>query len=415
MRDERVTTGTIDAAADAETDERDARRSEIVLGRPAGEAGPTADLGTYRAADGSDGAPVGVDLDRPHVGLVVGKRGYGKSYTLGVLAEEAARAPGVAPVVCDPMGAFDGLAAESADGASAVPAEVIGDPSVRADALPPRAWPGLVGLDPAGAAGSLVWRAAAESETLDGMREAVAGGGTDTSTDTGTDAGSDAATADVRRAAANHLRLAASWGAFDPDGLDATDLASGAATVLDLSGLPPAAANAVVAVAASGLYEARVAGTVDRLPWLLVDEAHAFFGGAAAEALRRVVTRGRAPGVSLAAATQRPSALPDVAVSQADLLAVHRLTAESDLDALAAARPTYLREGFRGRTPTDRGAALVVDDATESVHGVRVRTRDTPHGGGSSRASETAAGAAGRAADAAADGFETPEYPRRRR
>jgi len=92
--------------------------------------------------------------------------------------------------------------------------------------------------------------------------------------------------------------------------------------------------------------------------------------------------------VSVVLATQRPSALPSTAVSQADLLVAHRLTSAADVDALRAARPTYLDGEFSTRLPTDTGEALVVDDATESVHHVTVRERETPHGGASPRASD---------------------------
>jgi DNA helicase HerA-like ATPase len=313
---------------------------------------------------------VALDLDGPHAGLIVGKRGYGKSYTLGVLAEGAARADGVAPVVVDPMGAIGGLAA-----GDQIPARVEPRPQVRAGALPAPAWPELLGLDPTGPAGGLVWLAASECGTLAEMRDRVAGADADPA---------------VRRATRNHLRLAASWDVFDPDGLDAAALCDGGATVLDCSGLDPAPANAVVAVVARSLYAARVDDRVRRLPWLLLDEAHAFFGGAAASALRTVCTRGRTPGVSLVAATQRPGALPDVAVSQADLLCSHRLTAEPDVTALARATPTYLEGTLRERLPAAPGAAVVVDDATESVHGVRVRERTTPHRGGDPSASSIA-------------------------
>ena len=220
------------------------------------------------------------------------------------------------------------------------------------------------------------WRAAAEAATLDGMTAAVAASEADPA---------------VRRAARNHLDLAASWGAFAPDGLAATDLATGGATVLDCAGLGAAPTNAVTGAVASALYDARVAGRLDRLPWLLVDEAHVVLDGAAEPALETLLTRGRAPGVSLVAATQRPAALPAVAVSQADLLVAHRLTARDDVEALARAAPTYLDGRLRDRLPTVPGAAVVVDDATESVHGVRVRERATPHGGAEPRASETTA------------------------
>lgn len=345
-----------------------------VLGRDEGAGSlPTGRLGTYRARDGSAGAPVGVDFDRPHAGLVVGKRGSGKSYTLGVLAEAAARVSGVAPVVVDPMGVFAGLAR----GDPNVPARVVADPQVRADALAPAAWPKLLGLDSADAAGTLVWEAASARTSLDGMRDYVADADT---------------TQTTRRAAENHLRLADSWGVFECDGLTPEELSGPESTVLDVSGRHPAAMNGVCAAVAHGLYDARVGAAreesaVDRLPWLFVDEAHAFFDGVAADALRTLLTRGRAPGVSLVAATQRPGSLPDVAVSQADLLVAHRLTAESDVAALAAAQPTYLGDAIATRLPTETGDALVVDDATESVHSVSIRERDTPHGGASARSS----------------------------
>ena len=318
-------------------------------------------FGRYLAADGSLGVPVGVDFERPHAGVVVGKRGAGKSYTLGVLAEGLADAAGVAPVVVDPMGAFAGLAAAGLD---------VVEPRVRADALPPQAWCSLLDLDPASAPGTLVWRAADATATLDGMRSWVA------------DCNAGAA---VRRAATNHLALAASWGCFAPSAPGAAALLDGGA-VLDGTGLQGAALQAVVCAVADSLYRAAVEGRVSRLPWLLVDEAHACAGGVAADAVATLYTRGRAPGASVVMATQRPSALPAVAVSQSDLVVAHRLTAQTDVEALAAAQPTYLAGSVASRLPDGRGEALVVDDATETVCTVRVRERRTEHGGGSARA-----------------------------
>jgi len=330
-----------------------------VLGRRAvdsPDSRPVGRLGCYRATDGSDGAPVGVDLAGPHAALVVGKRGSGKSYTLGVLAEELAASRGVAPVVADPMGAFAPLAEAGWR---------VVEPTVRADALDGRAWCGMLGLAPESGAGALVWQAAAERPTLEGMRAFVAA--------------ADAPDA-ARRGAANHLRLAASWDVFAADGFVAADLAADP-TVLALAGLERAPMNAVVRAVGTALYDGRVADRLERLPWLLVDEAHAFFGGVAEPALRRLLTRGRAPGVSLVAATQRPAGLPDVAVSQADLLVAHRLTGEADRAALASARPSYLHGSLGERLPDATGEALVFDDATERAHQVRVRERRTEHGG----------------------------------
>jgi len=38
--------------------------------------------------------------------------------------------------------------------------------------------------------------------------------------------------------------------------------------------------------------------------------------------------------------------------------------------------------------PTEPGGVAIIDDSTETVHAAQVRTRDTPHGGESPRASD---------------------------
>ena len=331
--------------------------------------GVSGQLGRYLAADGSLGARVALDFERPHAGVVVGKRGTGKSYTLGVLAEGLAAAPGVAPVVVDPMGAFGGLAEAGLD---------VVEPCVRADALAPRAWCRVLDLDPTSPAGTLVWRAADECASLAGMQAWVRD--------------ADAAAA-ARRAASNHLALAASWGCFGGDSADTPDapaLLDGGAledgAVLDCTRLRGAALRAVVFAVADSLYRVALAGDAAALPWLLVDEAHACASGVAADAIETLYTRGRAPGVSVVLATQRPSALPEVAVSQSDLVVAHRVTSGADVDALGATRPTYLDGSLASRLPENRGEALVVDDATESACTIRVRERRTEHDGRSTRA-----------------------------
>ncbi|QLH79874.1 ATP-binding protein [Halosimplex rubrum] len=332
---------------------------------------PAGRLGTYRARDGSSGAPLHVDLDGPHATLIVGKRGYGKSYTLGVLAEALARADGVAPVVADPMGVFPTLG-EPAEG-EPVPAEVIDDPQITATTLDPRSWCALLDLSPESGAGGLVWRAAQDEATLADMRAAIEE--------------SDAPGVD-KRAAVNHLELADSWGIFDPEGMDARELGSGAVTVVDVSGLDSAPMNAVVRGIGEALYRARVNEAIPRLPWFMIDEAHTFFQGVGEAALETILTRGRAPGVSLVLATQRPSAVSEVAVSQSDIVVSHRLTSEADLAALEAAQPTYMQTSLAERLPTSPGEVIVIDDATETVHSANVRRRETPHGGDSPNASD---------------------------
>lgn len=328
-------------------------------------AGQAAPLGHYLARDGSKGLPVEVDLDEPHVGIVVGKRGAGKSHTLAVLAEGVAATPGVGGVLIDPMGSLVELGeAEAID--------IIAEPAVDPAVLPARSWCSLLDLDPAGGVGALVWRAAASTESIEGMlgwiRDAPA-------------------TEEVRLAASNHVRLARDWGIFGDDGLDGAAFLDDRVQVLTLEHLDQAPANAVTRAVADGLFEATMDEGTAPLQWLFVDEAHVFFEGTAGPGLHRILTRGRHPGVSLVTATQRPSALPSVAVSQADLIVAHRLTAAADVEALGAARESYHHESIAERLPSGRGEALVLDDATESVHTVTVRDRWTPAGGSTPRAS----------------------------
>ena len=333
-----------------------------VLGRD-GDRGPTAALGSFLARDGSAGADVALDLDGPHVGLLAGKRGSGKSYTLGVIAEGIAAANGVTGVIVDPMGVYEGLAAGAA-------ATVVDQPTVAAGALDPRDWPPLFDLDPTSAAGSLLWQVAGTASTLDGMMAALE------DVD---------ATAAARRAVRNHLHLADSWDVFDPDGLSAEQLLAPEVTVLDATQLSDEALGVVTAAVAGSLYRTAAATEIPRLPWVLIDEAQAVLDGIAERPLRTILTRGRHPGVSLVLATQRPAALPEVAISQSDVLLSHRLTATADIEALAAARPTYIDASIRDRIPDGVGEAVVIDDTTEAAVTVQVRERRTPHGGDSAR------------------------------
>ncbi len=345
----------------------------FVIGRGRGgiDRKPTGKLGTYRALDGSAGAPLYLDVDQPHAVLVVGKRGYGKSYTMGVIAEELAKTDAIAPVIVDPMGAFETLGDDtSAD----ISAEVFARPAVTPNLLEPRSWCALLGLSPESSAGALLWQAAQQAPSLDGMETEIRE--------------TDAADAD-RRAAINHVTMADSWGVFDAaDGLDASTFSGADITVIDLSGLDDGPMNAVVRGVAESVYRTQVRGKVGRLPWLMLDEAHTFFQGVARPALERILTRGRAPGVSTVLVTQRPSAIPAVGVSQSDILISHRLTAQSDIDALQAAQPTYMSASLEEKMPTATGEVLIIDDATETVHAAQIRERETEHGGDSATATE---------------------------
>ena len=67
--------------------ERDMKK-QYVLGRKEKRLEGLLNIGRYYALDSSLGAEVHVDVLSPHIILICGKRGYGKSYTMGVFIEE---------------------------------------------------------------------------------------------------------------------------------------------------------------------------------------------------------------------------------------------------------------------------------------------------------------------------------------
>lgn len=88
----------------------------------------------------------------------------------------------------------------------------------------------------------------------------------------------------------------------------------------------------------AGLQEF-VAASIPRT-WVLLDEAHVLAGAehsVAGEALVKFAKEGRNYGLSLAVATQQPTALDTRLMSQAETLIVHQLTAPSDAAVASAA------------------------------------------------------------------------------
>lgn len=81
------------------------------------------------------------------------------------------------------------------------------------------------------------------------------------------------------------------------------------------------------------------------LVYMMIDEAHLFLpaGGRtlATDALIDWIKLGRHPGLSLILATQEPSALHESAIKQSDILIAHNITAAPDIEALKLAKQSY--------------------------------------------------------------------------
>lgn len=393
-------------------------------------------LGNYMALDHSKGADVYLDALKPHAALICGKRGYGKSYTMGCMLEELAFLPEpikgkLASLVIDTMGIFWTMTkpnlseAERLKSWELAPAGVETDvfvPAGKVDAYKKRnieikpfsisirelsgsQWCRVLKIEEVSPPGILLVR------TIESLREkGEPYSFEDIISEIFLDTRSDPAS---KGAAENYLRAVKSWGLFSKEGTPLSELISGGrTTILDVSTLENenvcAAAVSILAgrlyaerLEARRIYEKKQMGemTEDKefpMVWLFIDEAHIFVPAkteslASEVLINRCLRQGRQPGLSLVLATQRPASLhPDV-VSQSDLLICHRLTSSDDILALETSRPLYMQESLRAylkKMGSERGAALIVDDHSESVHMVRIRPRRSWHGGGEPSALE---------------------------
>ncbi len=402
---------------------------QYVLGRKEKTGGGVLTIGRYYALDGSLGAPVFLDVTRPHMVFICGKRGYGKSYSIGVFLEEIAALDDaikqhLAVVVLDTLGIFWSTQFPSKDDAERiarwgrkptgfpirllVPAHATGNYSKKdipvepfslcIAELSPLHWCQLFDVkltDPVGVVLTQAILALQSSKNHFSLQEIVS-----------CIQQNDRTGGVVKTAVQNFFLMADSWGIFDTDGLSIAEIVRpGVVTVLDLSVLPSLLLkDVVVAVLSEKIFEERVKSRkifeqkkmgfrVDEegipLVWLAVDEAQVFLPCdkktlSKAVLIEEWMRQGRQPGLSLLLATQRPSAIEPEVLSHCDLFLCHRLTAQEDIDALSRIRPVYMHGDIQEsikKIGSEKGVALLVDDTSESVHIVQLRPRVSWHGG----------------------------------
>ncbi|MFW6285678.1 MAG: ATP-binding protein [Nanoarchaeota archaeon] len=124
------------------------------------------------------------------------------------------------------------------------------------------------------------------------------------------------------------------------------------------------------------------------MPWLIIDECHEFLPETgetpATKALMTILREGRQPGVSLIMATQQPGKIHTDAITQSDIVLSHRITASFDLVALDKIFLSYDSKGSRNlfnSMPRVKGCAIIMDDKNERLHTMQVKPRITWHGG----------------------------------
>jgi DNA helicase HerA-like ATPase len=384
-------------------------------------------IGRYLALDKSLGADVCIDALRPHAILICGKRGYGKSYTMGTMIEElSSLSPevkmNIASLVIDTMGVFWtmrhgnekeaillarwGLPSHGFDLDVLVPAGNVKQYddqhinvkpfSISASGLSGYDWCSLFGVAPVSPLGVLLIK------TIDELKEKKS----DYSLSDILVATIEDADTTILHAAQNYFCAARSWGIFDEKEFSiAGILKGGKVVILDLSSLENHNIRAItVKILGKKIYEERIKarrayerkemGDISAekgmpMVWMFIDEAHTFLPResetpATSVLVNEWLRQGRQPGLSVVFATQRPSALHSDVMSQSDMIICHRLTAQDDIAALEAIHPTYMREGISDQLKkmgTDKGVALIIDDISEASHLVKMRPRKSWHGG----------------------------------
>ncbi len=370
-----------------------------------------------------------LDDSRSRSILICGKRGSGKSYTLGVIVEELLETTNSLVILIDPMGIYYPMAQPNYEqerllwdwGLSAKGMPVLllvpGDPHqlyggaevvkameergvrfrrfhINPSDLSPDAWCALFDLSISDAMGIALFRAvqqlARRRKTdffIPDIIEAIE---------------SDGLVSDkTRQALLNRLEMAEDWGIFGSRYREVWEIfEQDAVNVVDLSTLDPGPRgrrNLVVDVLARDIFKRRTIarrkeelGLVSELPrvWLLIDEAHQFVPSGkstlAKEALIRWAKEGRQPGLSLVVASQQPSAIDNEVITQCDVIIVQKLTNRVDIAAINALSQDYMGSELKTyiRKLQRRGEAVLVDDEQESVLMVQIRPRRSYHGGG---------------------------------
>ncbi|MBU1103559.1 MAG: ATP-binding protein [Nanoarchaeota archaeon] len=381
-----------------------------------------------------------MDVARSHVILIAGKRGSGKSYSLGAIAEELSNLPtetakNIAPLIFDTMGIFWtmkyknekdkelleewGLESKNLPVKVFVPLgkkEEYEEKQIPFDetfALKPSEleaedWLTLFNLEMTSTTGVLLVRTVTKLRdnskdfTISEIQKTIS---------------EDNKSSEETKEIVSALFSAAdTWGIFSKtkEGTEISDLVNaGITTVLDVSIYSSIGAfnirALVISLISRKLFTTRMDARKkeelealqrgqdylsykttrkEPLVWIFIDEAHEFLPKVgktpATDALVQLLREGRQPGISLVLATQQPGQIHKDVMTQSDIVISHRITAKPDIEALNEIMQTYLLKKIQQQIddlPSLKGSAIILDDNSERIYPIRIRPRFTWHGG----------------------------------
>ncbi len=381
-----------------------------------------------------------MDVARSHVILIAGKRGSGKSYTMGTIAEELSSLPqetskNISSLIFDTMGIFWTMKYKNEKDAELLrswnleaknlPIKVFipfGKAqdyqekkipydslfSLKASELEAEDWITLFNLQLTSLPGVLIVNAInnvkekLKEYPIEEIIEEVQLNKN--------------ANQETKQIVSALFRAADSWGIFSKtqEGTEVKDLLSaGTTSILDVSVYSSISSFNIRALVLSLIsrkifknrmdsrkkeeleslqhgqdYLSYKSTRSDPLVWLFIDEAHEFLPKnektPATDALIQLLREGRQPGISVVLATQQPGQIHHDVMSQSDIVISHRVTSKLDLEALNAIMQSYVLQGIKQQMddlPSLKGSALILDDNSERIYPARIRPRFTWHGG----------------------------------
>ena len=382
-----------------------------------------------------------MDVARTHIVLVAGKRGSGKSYTLGVIAEEISNLPkevsqNIASIIFDTMGIYWTMKYQNEKDR-----ELLEDWALQPKNLPVKIFVPYghfdnyaergIPVDKKFALGAMEMTAEDWVITFGLSLINPVGVLVETTITKLKEKGKDyfiediineiekgeKISQDTKNAARGLFEAANSWGIFAKEGTKPTsvnDLVVGGKTsVLDLSVYSSIGAfnvrALVVSLVSRKLFEQRmyarkkeeidaiskrfeISGEIAKkempLVWLFIDEAHEFLPlnekTIATDALVQLLREGRQPGISMVLATQQPGKIHRDVMTQSDIVISHRVTSAQDLEALNHIMQSYMIESisqYMNELPSLRGSAILLDDNSERIYPMRIHRKLTSHGG----------------------------------
>ncbi|MEK6841324.1 MAG: helicase HerA-like domain-containing protein [Nanoarchaeota archaeon] len=375
-----------------------------------------------------------IDVAKAHTILISGKRGAGKSYSIGVFAEEIANLPesvgkNLAVLIFDTMGIFwtmkypnyaqiDELRLWGME-PKGLPVKVYAPSgkfqeykekkiavdysfSIKPSELTADDWCNVFQVKITDNIGVLIEKILTKLKFDYDLNDIIFEIRKDNTMDQLT-----------KSATENRFQAVKNWGLFDIKGLQIKDIIKGGqVSILDLSAYDDwNIKSLVVGIISKKLFNERVTArkqeetqeieygqhylTFEReeklempLVWIFLDEAHELLvkegTNAALPSLIQLLREGRQPGISLVMATQQPGEIHHDVITQSDIVISHRITAKPDIEALNTINQTYLTSSILfnlNNLPKVKGAAIILDDNSERIYPIKVRPKMSWHGG----------------------------------